>query len=86
MTQTATYPLRLPRSLKKAVERQSKEDGTSINQFVATAVAEKLSALQTVEYFSGSKAHADFKAFDKIMKRRGGKPPREGDEMPPVGR
>jgi hypothetical protein len=25
---------------------------------------------------------ADFKAFDKLMKRRGGKPPRAGDEMP----
>ena len=27
----------------------------------------------------------DFKVFDKIMKRKGGQPPREGDEMqPPV--
>jgi hypothetical protein len=82
MTQTLTYPLRLPRSLKRAVERQSKEDGTSINQFVATAVAEKLSALQTAEFFVDRKSRADFKAFDKLMKRRGGKPPRGGDEMP----
>ena len=58
MTETSTYPLRLPRSLKK------------------------LSALQTAEFFSDRKARADFKAFDKIMKRRGGKPPRTGDEMP----
>lgn len=29
MTETSTYPLRLPRSLKKAVEKQSEEDGTS---------------------------------------------------------
>jgi hypothetical protein len=77
-----TYPLRLPRSLKKAVERQSKEDRTSINQFVATAVAEKLSALQTAEFFADRKTRADFRAFDKIMKRRGGKPPRADDEMP----
>src|SRR5271154_3708272 len=82
MTQTKTYPLRLPRSLKKAVELQSKEDGTSINQFVATAVAEKLSAMQTAEFFASRKARADYKAFDKIMKRRGGEPPRAGDEMP----
>lgn len=80
MTQTKTYPLRLPRSLKKAVELQSKEDGTSINQFVATAVAEKLSALQTAEFFASRKARADFKAFDKLMKRRRGQPPRSGDE------
>lgn len=75
MTETSTYLLRLPRSLKKAVEKQSEEDGTSINQFVAMAVAEKLSALQVVEFFANRKARADFKAFDKIMKRRGGKRP-----------
>ena len=77
-----TYALRLPRSLKQAVEGLSRQDGTSINQFVATAVAEKVSALETARFFQDRKARADFKAFDKIMKRRGGKPPREGDEMP----
>jgi hypothetical protein len=82
MSETKTYPLRLPRSLKDAVERISKEEGTSINQFVATAVAEKVSALQTARFFQDRKARADFKAFDRIMKRRGGKPPRTGDEMP----
>jgi hypothetical protein len=82
MSETKTYPLRLPRSLKDAVERISKEEGTSINQFVATAVAEKVSALETARFFQERKARADFKAFDRIMKRRGGKPPRAGDDMP----
>lgn len=82
MSETKTYPLRLPRSLKDAVERISKEEGTSINQFVATAVAEKVSALQTARFFQDRKARADFKVFDRIMKRRGGNPPRTGDEMP----
>ena len=80
--QTQTYPLRLPRSLKEAVERLSKEVRTSVNQFVATAVAEKVSALQTAKYFLDRQARADFKAFDKIMRRRSGSEPREGDEMP----
>jgi len=80
MKETRTYPLRLPRSLKDAVARMSREDGTSINQFVAMAVAEKVSAMQTARFFEDRKARADFKAFDKILKRRGGKPPREGDE------
>ena len=78
----ATYPLRLPRWLKEAVEQLSKEQGTSINQFVAMAVVEKVSALQTARFFEDRRARADFKAFDKIMKRRGGQRPREGDEMP----
>jgi hypothetical protein len=82
MSEIKVYPLRLPKSLKDAVERISKEDGTSINQFVAMAVAEKVSALETARYFQDRKARVNFKAFDRIMKRRGGKPPRAGDEMP----
>ncbi len=81
MSETKTYPLRLPRSLKDAVERISKEERTSINQFVATAVAEKVSVLETARFFQDRKARADFKAFDRIMKRRGGTPPRRGDEL-----
>jgi len=77
-----TYPLRLPRSLKKAVERLSSQDGTSINQFVAMAVAEKVSALETATFFEDRKTRADFKAFDRIMRRRGGESPRQGDELP----
>jgi hypothetical protein len=45
MSATKTYPLRLPRSPKDTVERLSREDETSINQFVVTALAEKVSAL-----------------------------------------
>jgi hypothetical protein len=82
MTIPRTYPLRLPLSLKRAIELPSKEDGTSINHFVAAAVAEKLSALQTAEFFATRKARADFKTFDKLMKRRRGQPPREGDQIP----
>jgi hypothetical protein len=82
MKETKTYPLRLPRSLKEAVERLSREDGTSINQFVAMAVAEKVSALETARFFQDRKARADFAAFDRILKRRRGKPPRQGDQMP----
>lgn len=82
MKETSTYPLRLPRSLKAAVERLSKEEGTSINQFVATAVAEKVSALKTARYFADRRNRADFEAFDRILNRSGGEPPREGDEEP----
>lgn len=82
MRESRTYPLRLPRSLKEAVERISREEQTSIDQFVAAAVAEKVSALQTARFFADRKARADFEAFDRIMRRRGGEAPREGDEMP----
>ncbi|MDR3721598.1 MAG: hypothetical protein P4L00_08360 [Candidatus Acidoferrales bacterium] len=82
MKDTQTYPLRLPRSLMGAVELLSRGDRTRFHQFIATAVAEKVSALQTATYFADRKATADFKAFDKIMKRKGGKARGKGDEMP----
>jgi hypothetical protein len=76
----ATYPLRLPRSLKTAVEEIAKADGTSFNQFVTTAVAEKLAAMRTAEFFVERSRRADFRKFDRIMRRRGGEPPRSGDK------
>jgi uncharacterized protein (DUF1778 family) len=81
MSETATYPLRLPRSIKAAVELAAQSEGTSMNQFVATAVAEKLAALNTATYFSQRKARADMTAFKRILSRKGGTKPREGDEQ-----
>jgi hypothetical protein len=74
-------PLRTLRKDKREAIR-SYAKFFAVSQFVATAVAEKLSALQVAEFFADRKARADFKAFDKIMKRRGGKPPRAGNQMP----
>lgn len=82
MKHQSTYPLRLPRSVKAEVERLAKEDGISVNQFVATAVAEKLSAMNAAAFFAERRTRADFHAFDRLMRRRGGERPRHGDELP----
>jgi hypothetical protein len=63
------------------VERLSKEDGISINQFVSIAVAEKLAMMQAQDYFAQRSARADLAAFDQLMQRSGGEPPRAGDEV-----
>lgn len=70
-TKQSTFPLRLPSSIKAEVERRAREDGISINQFIATAAAEKLSAMNTADFFAERRARADFDAFDRIMNRRG---------------
>ena len=80
--QTSTYPLRLPASLKAAVAEISKEDGTSINQFVVTAVAEKVSAMKTAEFFAARSAEADLEAARRILRRAGGQPPEPDDRLP----
>ena len=77
----STYPLRLPRSVKAEVERRAKADGVSVNQFVATAVAEKLAAMNTAVFFAERREKADFTAFDRIMRRKGGEMPRPEDTL-----
>lgn len=80
MSETSTYPLRLPRSVKAAVERLARAEGISMTQFVATAVAEKLAVMNTVAFFEERAALADLAAFGALLNRPGGQPPREGDE------
>ncbi len=80
--QTAAYPLRLPASLKKAVAEVSREEGTSINQFVTVAVAEKLSAIRTERFFAERRAGADIEAARHILFRDGGQSPAPEDRLP----
>ena len=86
MSDTSTYPLRLPRSVKAAVEELAKEEGISMNQFVATAVAEKLVAMRTAQFFAERRSRADMAAFRKLRRRTGSEPPRDGDERVERGR
>ncbi len=81
MSEKSTYPLRLPKSLKKEVAKVAKRDGTSMNQFIAIAVAEKISALETERFFAERAKQADMEAFRLLLSRPGGEPPRIGDEL-----
>jgi hypothetical protein len=74
MKTTSTYPLRLPRSVKAAAEKMAQDEGISLNQFVARAVAEKLAVMNTADFFAERKARADLAAFKCILKRKGGEP------------
>ena len=79
---TSTYPLRLPTSLKEAVAVIAREDGTSINQFVATAVAEKVSAMRTAQFFAARSDEADIEAARRLLRRDGGQAPEPEDRLP----
>lgn len=78
-TRVSTFPLRLPVSLKAALEKISERDGTSLNQFLVIAAAEKIAAMETERFFEDRKNRADRKAFRRILNRRGGEPPRPED-------
>jgi hypothetical protein len=78
----STFSLRLPISLKAAVERLAAADGTSMNQFLVMAAAEKLAAIQTAEkYFSAHRGRGNREEALAFLSRSGGEPPRSGDEI-----
>lgn len=52
----ATYPLKLPSSIKAAAARLAKEDGVSLNQWIASAVAQKVGAVETAADFFRQRA------------------------------
>jgi len=81
MTDMTTYSLRLPNSLKRALKETAQEDGSSINQFIIVAVAEKLSAMKTASFFEEARQEANLDTFLRVLNRKGGEPPREGDEI-----
>ena len=62
----ASYPLKLPVSVKEAAARLAKEDGVSLNQWIAVAIAQKIGVVETASDF---------------LKRRAGKA-RPGDMLP----
>jgi hypothetical protein len=54
----STYPLKLPVSVKKAAQRLAKEDGVSLNQWIAVAVAQKVGVSETAAEFFARGASA----------------------------
>jgi hypothetical protein len=69
----SSYALRLPESLKLASKRIAAADDTTMNQFFVVAIAEKISAMETADFFerraaNASKAKADT-AWAKVSKK-----------------
>jgi predicted DNA-binding protein len=63
----STLSLRLPESLHKRLKELAQQEGISINQFVSTAIAEKLSALMTAEYLEERARRGDRTRFDAVL-------------------
>ena len=73
--------LRLQASILEEARRVSETEGVALNQFINVAVAEKLSALRTEEYFRERGERADVAKAKRLLKRAGrGNPPQPGDE------
>lgn len=78
-----SYPLKLPVSVKSAAQRLAREDGVSLNQWIAVAVAEKIGAVETAAAFLRRKA-GNTKPTDMLffLDNASNETPPTGDEMP----
>jgi len=77
----STFSLRLPVSLKAAVEKMAQDEGTSMNQFLVMAAAEKLTAIKTAEaWFAERRGCGNLNQALAFLSRDGGEPPAPADE------
>ena len=73
--------LRLPNSLHRHIKEIAQQEGVSINQFISSAVSEKISAIMTEEYLEQRAKKADKKKFKNILDKIPNRSPIQGDEL-----
>lgn len=77
--------IRLPETLHKQVRELASREGISIDQFIATAVAEKVSALMTEDYLAARAARGDRSRYDAALAQVPDALPEERDRAPGRG-
>jgi len=73
--------LRLPESIHRHIKEIAKKEGVSINQFILSAVSEKISAIMTEDYLKSRARRARKRDFKKILDRVPSRKPLPGDEL-----
>ena len=73
--------LRLPDSIHRYIKEIAKREGVSINQFISSAVSEKISAIMTDELLTERAKKAKKGAFKKVLDKVPNRPPIPGDEL-----
>lgn len=77
----STLSLRIPKSLHEQLRQLAQCEGISINQFIASAAAEKMAAILTEEYIERRAKRASLKKFQKILKKVPDVEPEEYDRI-----
>ena len=77
----STISLRLPESLHKRVRELARTEEISINQFVTTALAEKMSALMTLDYLKERAGRGSQAKFARVLAKVKARKPAAGDDL-----
>ena len=73
--------LRLPNSIHKHIKEIARHEGVSINQFITSAVAEKISAIMTEDYLNERANRANRADLTRILDKVPHRKPLPGDEL-----
>jgi hypothetical protein len=73
--------LRLPDSIHRHIKALARKEGVFINQFISSAVAEKVSAIAIEEYLQERANRADRSTFQAIIAKVAKREPLPGDEL-----
>ena len=73
--------LRLPESIHRHIREIAKSEGVSINQLIASAITEKISAIMTEEYLKKRADRANIKDMEVILNKVADREPLAGDEL-----
>ena len=73
--------LRLPNSIHRHIKEIASQEGVSINQFISSAVSEKISAISTENYLVQRANKANRDEFTDILNNVPKRTPVIGDEL-----
>jgi hypothetical protein len=81
---TNIVQVKIPDSLQKSLHELASRDGSSIDQFISTAIAEKLSALMTENYLKGKAKRGIRLKYEAILAKVRDIEPEPYDRIPTV--
>ncbi len=73
--------IRLPNSVHLKIKELALRDDISVNQFIASAAAEKMASVLTLDYLRAEAAKGKRLDFDKYLAAVPDAPPIPGDEL-----
>ncbi|MFM9900192.1 MAG: toxin-antitoxin system HicB family antitoxin [Polaromonas sp.] len=74
--------IRLPNSVHESIKLLARRDGISVNQFIASAAAEKMASFQTLDYLRREGALGKREDFEQFLRAVPAVPAQAGDEIP----
>jgi hypothetical protein len=78
----SNYPLRLPEHVMAEARQLAEQDGTSLNQFLSSLIAERVGELRATADIQARAARANPDAARAILARAPDRTPLAGDELP----